>query len=291
MPKMQMGLIRLLLKPEGEAEQAEDDGVDQAELDAALDELGIAQDTDDKQEEEVDPSTAETVAMERIVIDEPDDGASGAESAAIEKTDSGLDETPFNYGDQPGYEYGVAFDFGDEYAEAREPADMESAETYMPSPENTAFFDVSEQEINKGARQGKREKRKARGCGLKIAIFLVIVCILIAAAACAAYVLGYGYPLQETVTEQFFSAVQNNEDTSKYWADDVDKSTREAQISSLEGLQSYEVEAVQRKMSQTAVFVKGVLKEGGQIDYEVVLTRKNASWAIEYVQLYFPSEQ
>lgn len=33
--------------------------------------------------------------------------------------DSGLDETPFNYNEQPGYEYGVSFDFGDEYADAR----------------------------------------------------------------------------------------------------------------------------------------------------------------------------
>ena len=28
--------------------------------------------------------------------------------------DSGLDERPFTYNDEPGYEYGVAFDFGDE---------------------------------------------------------------------------------------------------------------------------------------------------------------------------------
>ena len=119
----------------------------------------------------------------------------------------------------------------------------------------------------------------------------MIICILLAGAACAAYILGYGYPLQETVTTDFFATAQSGGDTSKFWADGVDTATQKSQVSSLEGVTSYEVEAVQRTMSQSAVFVDATLKEGGHIDYEVVLTRKGLSWGIEYVQLYFPSEQ
>lgn len=274
-----------------ESSAADVGAVDQDELNATYEELGIAEGAQKNvQQSDEDLSTAQTVVMERVDIeDEPP--AEGEEGSEIAPYDSGLDERPFTYNDEPGYEYGVAFDFGDEYADAREPNEMETTEMHMPSPENTAFFDVTEQEINKGAREGRRKKRRARGCGLKIAIFLVIVCILLAAAACAAYVLGYGYPLQETVTDNFFTAVQKGEDTSQYWSDSVDKGTRAAQESSLEGLTSHQIEAVKRSTAQSEVFVDATLQEGGHIDYEVVLTRKGLSWSIEYVQLYFPSEQ
>ena len=258
----------------------------------------------------LDPSQAQTIAMEALPTPSADDDALDAaatgeiditQDVAIDSDeelsdepayDSGLDETPFNYNEQPGYEYGVSFDFGDEYADARETADvMESTEMHMPSPEDTAFFDISEQQINSNARKGKRQDRRARGCGLKIAIVFVFICILIAGAAVAAYVLGYGYPLQETVTEDFFAAVQEDGDTSQYWAKDVSSSMQRAQEASLDDLTSYEVVAVQRSMNQTAVFVNATLKQGGNIDYEVVLTRDGISWAIQFVQLYFPSEQ
>ncbi len=282
--------------PNEPAETPEDaatgaDVVDQDELNAAYEELGIAEGAQtDAQQSDEDFSTAETVVMDRVEI-EDEQPAEGEEGSELAPYDSGLDERPFTYNDEPGYEYGVAFDFGDEYADAREPNEMETTEMHMPSPENTAFFDVTEQEINKGAREGRRKKRRARGCGLKIAIFFVIVCILLAAAACAAYVLGYGYPLQETVTDNFFTAVQKGEDTSQYWSESVDKGTRAAQESSLAGLKSHQIEAVKRSTAQSEVFVDATLEEGGHIDYEVVLTRKGPSWSIEYVQLYFPSEQ
>ncbi len=278
--------------PEPDEQEAPDDELDEEPADADADEYAdedaerLDEDFDENLDEE-DLSTAQTVAMQRI---DPD--AEGEEGLAeYAGYSSELDDTPFDYNNEPGYEYGVAFDFGDEYADAREPVDMDATETFMPSPEDTAFFDLSEQEINRGAREGRRKNRKARGCGLKIAIFFVIICILLAGAACAAYILGYGYPLQETVTTDFFATAQSGGDTSKFWADGVDTATQKSQVSSLEGVTSYEVEAVQRTMSQSAVFVDATLKEGGHIDYEVVLTRKGLSWGIEYVQLYFPSEQ
>ena len=261
---------------------------------------------DAEEGETLDPSQAQTIAMEALPVELTDEVDFGMdEEDELEGTqdiefpeegdqayDSGLDETPFNYNEQPGYEYGVSFDFGDEYADARETVDvMESTEMHMPSPEDTAFFDISEQQINSNARKGMRRDRRARGCGLKIAIVFVVICILIAAAACVAYVVGYGYPLQETVTEDFFAAVQDDGDTSQYWAKDVSPSMQRAQEASLTDLSSYSVEAVQRSMNQTAVFVKATLAQGGNIDYEVVLTRDGISWAIQFVQLYFPSEQ
>lgn len=288
---------------EGPAEEEDFDPFAPKTLDA--DEVVVEEAGEQEEVYDEELSRAQTVSMDAIEvpsdagedyqfegseeteIDEYDESVSGY----VETYESGLDETPFSYNEQPGYEYGVAFDFGDEYAEAREPVDMETAETYMPSPEHTAFFDISEQEINYDAKTDRRKERRARGCGLKIAIAFVILCIVLAVAAGAAYVLGFGYPLQETVTEEFFAAVQDNGDTSKFWASDVDESMQKAQEASIQGLTSYEVEAVQRNMSHSEVFVGATVKEGGKIDYEVVLTRNGISWVVEYVQLYFPSEQ
>ena len=286
--------------PRTDAEQMASQATEQMQqIDAESDEEGT-----------LDPSQAQTIAMEalpemlgdaedldveptdEIEFDQEETITADGEESDEQAYDSGLDETPFNYNEQPGYEYGVSFDFGDEYADARETVDvMESTEMHMPSPEDTAFFDISEQQINNNARKGKKQDRRARGCGLKIAIAFVFICILIAGAAVAAYVLGYGYPLQETVTEDFFAAVQDDGDTSQYWAKDVSPSMQRAQEASLEDLTSYEVVAVQRSMNQTAVFVNATLEQGGNIDYEVVLTRDGISWAIQFVQLYFPSEQ
>lgn len=260
------------------------------------------------QGETLDPSQAQTVAMDAIVESMPDDMIAETDMGDLDATqdigigsfeespvqdqgyDSGLNETPFSYNDQPGYEYGVAFNFGDEYADVTNAANIENAEMNMPSPEETQFFEISEQQINKNAKKGSKKKRKARGCGLKIAIFFVILLILAALAAGGAYFLGYGYPLQETVVDDFMAAVENNGDTSRYWAGDVSDASRSSQEAFLKDSSSYEIEAVRRSTNQTEVFVKAGLKQGGSIDYEFVLTRKGISWAIEYVQLYFPSE-
>lgn len=226
--------------------------------------------------------------------DEPEEQDAEADEAALQSAKTEMmepvdvpeddaNQLPATY-DEPEYEGYVS-------AAAAQPVDFEVTDTHMPSPENTEFFDITEQQIAINAKENRRKARRARGVGLKVAIVFVILCILVAGAACAAYVLGYGYPLQEDVADDFFAAVQNDADTSQYWASDVDEATRESQMASLSNLTSYNVEAVQRSMGQSIVYVKGTLAEGGQIDYELVMSRHNISWAIEYVELYFPSQQ
>ena len=231
----------------------------------------LEQPADDEEPEEVSDAealqSAKTEMMEPVEVDD--------------EADAG--QLPATY-DEPEYEGYIS-------AAAAQPVDFDTTDTHMPSPENTEFFDITEQQIAKNAKESRRKARRARGVGLKVAIVLVVLCILIAGAACAAYVLGYGYPLQEDVADDFFAAVQDGSDTSQYWASDVDEATRESQMASLSNLTSYNVEAVQRSMAQSVVYVKGTLAEGGQIDYELVMSRHNISWAIEYVELYFPSQQ
>lgn len=167
--------------------------------------------------------------------------------------------------------------------------DLDRTDTHMPNPDQTAFFDVTEKQINQDAREDRKRKRKSRGVGLKVAIVIVILAILVVGAGCAAYMMGYGYPSQEDVTRNFFAAVQNGDDTDQYWANDVDETARKSQVATLANMTAYNVEGVERSSSQTAVYVKGTLREGGQIEYKTVLARDGLSWAVEYIELYFPS--
>ncbi|MGI6031880.1 MAG: tetratricopeptide repeat protein [Coriobacteriales bacterium] len=329
-------------EPEASAEAAEprrvnDDGVDEEELEAALEELGIATHDDrragasdsveheqarqDADELGPDPdatmvlvpdeaSTAETVLIpavepnsdleipteENPVITESEDEAEDEQEEPAESGEEDPDKTdvlahPVSTGipDEELEVEGQTFD--DDIIDSGEPlVDLDATDTHMPSPENTEFFDRTEEQIVEDAREDRKKARKSRGVGLKVAILIVVLAILVVGAGAVAYVLGYGYPMQEDIARDFFAAAQSGSDTSQYWASDVDESSQNSQMAVLGDLTSYNVEAVSRSMSQTTVYVKGTLSEGGQVDYELVMSRNGISWAIEYIELYFPSQ-
>jgi tetratricopeptide (TPR) repeat protein len=326
-------------EPEEPAEAAEpqrvnDDGVDEEELEAALEELGIATHSDhhanvkDNAEPEQAPQEVASSDPDATAVIVPDE-ASTADTVLIpavapnsdleipteenpvvgQSEDEETDEQaePEESGEDPDktdvLEHPVsadAFDeeievegqtFDDDIIDSGEPlVDLDATDTHMPSPENTEFFDRTEKEIVEEAREDRKKARKSRGVGLKVAILIVVLAILVVGAGAVAYVLGYGYPMQEDVARDFFAAAQSGDDTSQYWASDVDESSRNSQMAVLSDLTSYNVEAVSRSMSQTTVYVKGTLSEGGQVDYELVMSRDGLSWAIEYIELYFPSQ-
>ncbi len=298
--------------------------VSEDELEQTLEELGLSDNGAD-----ADLSAAETQVMapvgtaERTLdiqtgASEPveaaayEDGADAGTDDAAAADDEQVDDAGGDDGYFEDYEdgYGDEGEYVDDYnqyddlagyadLEASRPMaivdsgeplnDLDRTDTHMPNPDQTAFFDVTENQINQDAREDRKRKRKSRGVGLKVAIVIVILAILVVGAGCAAYMMGYGYPSQEDVTRNFFAAVQNGDDTDQYWANDVDETARKSQVATLANMTAYNVEGVERSSSQTAVYVKGTLREGGQIEYKTVLARDGLSWAVEYIELYFPS--
>lgn len=298
--------------------------VSEDELEQTLEELGLSDNGTD-----ADLSAAETQVMAPVgtaerTLDIQTGASEPVEAAADEDgADAGTDdaaaaddEQTDDAGEDDGYfedyedGYGDEGEYVDDYnqyddlagyadLEASRPMaivdsgeplnDLDRTDTHMPNPDQTAFFDVTENQINQDAREDRRRKRKSRGVGLKVAIVIVILAILVVGAGCAAYMMGYGYPSQEDVTRNFFAAVQNGDDTDQYWANDVDETARKSQVATLANMTAYNVEGVERSSSQTAVYVKGTLREGGQIEYKTVLARDGLSWAVEYIELYFPS--
>ena len=298
--------------------------VSEDELEQTLEELGLSDNGAD-----ADLSAAETQVMapvgtaERTIdiqtgASEPveaaaddDDADAGTDDAAAaddeqagdaDEDDGYFEDYEDGYGDEGEYvddynQYDDLAGYADLEAsrpmaivDSGEPLnDLDRTDTHMPNPDQTAFFDVTENQINQDAREDRKRKRKSRGVGLKVAIVIVILAILVVGAGCAAYMMGYGYPSQEDVTRNFFAAVQNGDDTDQYWANDVDETARKSQVATLANMTAYNVEGVERSSSQTAVYVKGTLREGGQIEYKTVLARDGLSWAVEYIELYFPS--
>lgn len=298
--------------------------VSEDELEQTLEELGLSGNGAD-----ADLSAAETQVMapvgttERTLdiqtgASEPVEAAADEDGADADTDDAAAadDEQADGAGEDDGYfedyedGYGDEGEYVDDYnqyddlagyadLEASRPMaivdsgeplnDLDRTDTHMPNPDQTAFFDVTENQINQDAREDRKRKRKSRGVGLKVAIVIVILAILVVGAGCAAYMMGYGYPSQEDVTRNFFAAVQNGDDTDQYWANDVDETARKSQVATLANMTAYNVEGVERSSSQAAVYVKGTLREGGQIEYKTVLARDGLSWAVEYIELYFPS--
>lgn len=163
-------------------------------------------------------------------------------------------------------------------------------EALIPSPEDTAFFTIKEEDVERAAKEERRKARKGH-LGLKILLFVVIVIIALMGAAAAAYVYGYGYPLQEKVAQEFLDAAKADQSTDAYWSPNISQESRDSQMAVLEGVSSYEIIAVQRSTSNSTVYVKATLDAGGTTYYELTMGRDLIGWDVEYVELYFPSEQ
>ena len=298
--------------------------VSEDELEQTLEELGLSGNGADADLSAVETQVMAPVGTAERTLDiqtgasEPVEAAADEDGADADTDDAAAadDEQADDAGEDDGYfedyedGYGDEGEYVDDYnqyddlagyadLEASRPMaivdsgeplnDLDRTDTHMPNPDQTAFFDVTENQINQDAREDRKRKRKSRGVGLKVAIVIVILAILVVGAGCAAYMMGYGYPSQEDVTRNFFAAVQNGDDTDQYWANDVDETARKSQVATLANMTAYNVEGVERSSSQAAVYVKGTLREGGQIEYKTVLARDGLSWAVEYIELYFPS--
>lgn len=175
-----------------------------------------------------------------------------------------------------------------ELSQAFEAIDKDD-EALIPSPEDTAFFSISEEQINADAKE-ERHKARKKHTGLKIALGVVIVLILLVVACAVAYVRGYGWPLQEAVAKDFVAAASAGQSTDAYWDDSVTQESRDSQMTVLEGVTDSQVIAVMRSSSSSEVYMSATLNGGGKVYYEITMGRNLIGWDVQFVELYFPSE-
>lgn len=151
----------------------------------------------------------------------------------------------------------------------------------MPSPEDTGFFSVTEEDLMAADKQERKVRRKHRHTGLKVLVFLLVLLVLAVGAAVFAYVRGYGWPTQEAVAEELFAAKSSGEDIAQYVVAGTSASQIEAMSDSLPtGDVTVTVSGCDRSMTDSTVYLTAALAAGGEQDYTVELRRDGISWKV-----------
>lgn len=161
---------------------------------------------------------------------------------------------------------------------------------FMPSPEDTGFFDISEQEMSQMEVIDRKVRRKYRRSGLRALLITLLLLLLIAGAAVGAYYNGYGWPLQENVVESLFTSNASGEDISDYLASSVGDDDRVAIEATLpNGATGVKVVGVDRNMTESSVLVTATLSAGGEQSYRVSLVREGIGWKVDGVTVEYPA--
>ena len=149
-----------------------------------------------------------------------------------------------------------------------------TAADLMPSPEDTGFFQLNEEEVVRDARGKKRGH-----AGRIIAIILIILVILVAGAGFA-YYNGFGWPTQESVVEGMFDAKTRHDDVNVYISDKLEETDRNQIVALIPTGAQIKITGVDRKVSNSDVSLTATLAEGGEQSYKVALVRNGIGWKV-----------
>jgi tetratricopeptide (TPR) repeat protein len=194
---------------------------------------------------------------------------------------------------------------GFDYLEGQEPAYDELAGVSghygggnVPIAENTGFFTATDDDLIAHSKRQMRAERKLHHRGLKAFLAILIILILLLGSAVFAYTQGFGWPTQQSVIEDFFTAHAAGEDTSEYWIDSELYATDINRI--LDGVAKSDsvtidsigpVEEGGSMMASTRAVVTVHLPAGGTMHYEVLLTRDLIGWKINNINMIFASQE
>lgn len=161
----------------------------------------------------------------------------------------------------------------------------------MPSPEDTGFFSVSEEDLVEQDRLDHKVRRKRRHTGLKVFIVLLVLVALVVGGSVFAYANGYGWPTQQDVAEELFDAKTQGSDLSAY----VASGTSTAQIQEMSDVlpsgATVEVTGLDRSMSESTVYLTATLATGGEQDYTIEMVRDGIGWKVSAVTPVYLSQE
>ena len=153
----------------------------------------------------------------------------------------------------------------------------------IPSPEDTGFFSVTEEDIVQQDLVERKVRRKHRHTGLKVFITFLVLVLLVVGAGVFAYVSGYGWPTQQAVAEQLFDAKTNGADLAQYVSSEVSTTQIQEMSDVLPSGAEVSVTGVDRSMTDSTVYLTAALAGGGEQDYTIELVRDGISWKVSSV--------
>ncbi|MCL2756754.1 MAG: tetratricopeptide repeat protein [Coriobacteriia bacterium] len=162
----------------------------------------------------------------------------------------------------------------------------------VPAAYDTGFFTATDDDLIAMGKRQLRKERKQRHIGLKILLVFMILLVLALGAGVYAYWQGYGYPTQEMVINDLFTAHAQGEDVLQYWASGESNAKVIGQkMSTVAKTADIEITYFETTMTNTEVMVIAHLSKGGTLWYEISLERSFLGWEISDITLIFASQQ
>ena len=255
-------------------------------------ELGLAYVASNRMTEAVDAFTKAAADPAYQLTAEQQASYSAAQKALAARNGSGPSETD-QLLDAAGYgsnSLAANDGFGPTTA-SYDPLDpMGRSGEFIPSPEDTGFFSVTEEDLMAADKDARNKRRKHNHRGLKVFLTILIIVIILAGAGGFAFYRGYGWPTQEAVVSDMFSAAAQGDDIAPYLADSVSAEQSSEFSALLPAGATSTVSGVDRSMSSSTALVTSSLASGGTQSYEVSLVRSGLGWKVSNVELSFSSQ-
>lgn len=151
----------------------------------------------------------------------------------------------------------------------------------LPSPDNSGFFMMPENEM--GAYAGPAE-RGSRHVGLKVAIVVIALALVAVGCGVFAYMRGFGVPSQEAAVEGVFDAAGEGADASRWWSSSVGAGARAQAMAAVEAGRSYKITGMDVSTDECVAVVEATLSEGGTVTYTVSLVREGLGWMVSNIE-------
>lgn len=162
---------------------------------------------------------------------------------------------------------------------------------FMPSPEDTGFFSINEEDLVENDKKQRKVKRKHKHTGLKIFLSFIVLLLIVAGLVGFAFYKGYGYPTQEMLTTQLFSLKAQTGSTAPLIASSVSSSDRQALEALLpQDAAKVDVMGVDRSMNSALVYARATLSAGGQQDYKISFVREGFQFKVSSLEVVYPSK-
>ncbi len=171
------------------------------------------------------------------------------------------------------------------YGEFSDPLDPtgETTGNLMPSPEDTGFFSVTEEELV------NNDRRRRRGGARRVFTAILVIVLLLGAACGVAYYLGFGWPTQESVAQELFAKKASGEDVSQFISGSVDDETRQRIESLVPKSTATSIGGVTRAMNASEVVLTATLEEGASKTYSVHMVRDGIGWKVSTIEEQYAS--
>lgn len=229
-------------------------------------------------------SDSASVDYQRAVAAVAQGTADSTQAMSALSDTSGLDviadEPPASPADQDIYvvdEQAVSEDyyFADAYAKQGD---------YAQSNEDR-FFNSTDEELEQWSKGVVKMERRHRSVGLKVVVFVIVLLLALAGAALGLYMTGFGFPSQETMTEDLFK----NPTSASLYVDGTSKEKMQEVATIIPDGTTMTIDGVNKSVDSSVVYATGKTPQGGEITYEVTMLRDMIGWKVLDVKWYHPS--